>query len=149
MKKKILVVDDDPSIRECLTHILSGAQYTVLPAAFADEALAIAGATEVDLVLLDLNLPDKTGWDTFERLSNDNPLLPIVILTGRANQVFTALAAGAGALLEKPVDVRHLLQTVQRLLAEPAEKHLQRLTGQAAEFDYFPALRRQATAAGG
>jgi DNA-binding response OmpR family regulator len=83
----------------------------------------------VDLLLLDLNLPGKSGWDLFEQFSSINPLLPIIIITGRDNQYRLAAAAGVGALMEKPLDVPLLLQMIAALLAESAEIRLKRLVG--------------------
>ena len=103
-KKRILVVDDDPSVREMLTRVLLGEGYLALSASDGAEALEIAAGASVDLVLLDLNMPVKNGWDTFERLTAENPLLPIIVITARPNQLFTALGSGVGALLEKPLE---------------------------------------------
>lgn len=139
MKKQILVVDDDASVRELLGRVLAGEGHGARMAANGPEALAIAAGGHLDLVLLDLNLPGKSGWEVFERLSADHPLLPVIILTARSNQLFPALAAGAGALLEKPVDFPRLLQAVSRLLAESPEVRRARRTGRAAEFIYKPA----------
>src|SRR5690349_10678681 len=103
MKPKLLLVDDDPTVREMIGRVLIETGYLVLLAANGQEALSLAAATEVDLVLLDLNMPVKNGWDTFERLTNENPVLPIIIITARPNQLFPALASGVGALIEKPL----------------------------------------------
>ena len=138
MKTKILLVDDDPAVREMLGRVLEDQGYIVLPAANGQEALELAAATDVGLVLLDLNLPVKNGWDTFECLTNGDPFLPIIIITARPNQIFPALAAGAGALMEKPLDFPRLLQTIRSLLDEPAETRLARLTGRRADFHYTP-----------
>jgi CheY-like chemotaxis protein len=88
-------------------------------------------------VLLDLNMPVKNGWDTFERLTAENPLLAVIIITARSNQFFTALSAGVGALLEKPLDFPKLLETIAKLIAEPANTRLARLVGQPAEFQFL------------
>jgi DNA-binding response OmpR family regulator len=141
-KKKILIVDDDAAVREMLARVLAGEGYAVLTAANGFEALDIAAATPLDLVLLDLNMPQKNGWDTFERLTAENPLLAVIIITARPNQFFTALGAGVGALLEKPLDFPKLLKTVDGLLAESAETRLARLAGRPAKFHY---LRGQGT----
>lgn len=140
MKKKILLVDDDPAVRESLSHVLTGEGYDVVPAANGVEATDLAGSRIIDLVLLDLNLPKRDGWDTFELLTRRNPRLPIMIITARSNQLFPALAAGAGALMEKPLDFPKLLQTIRDLIAEPVEARLARLTGKPGEFHYLPAL---------
>jgi len=134
MKKQILLADDDPGVRESLAAALRSDGFQVLPARNGQEALNLAASIPVDLVMLDLNMPVKNGWDTFERLTTQNPLLPIVIITARPNQLFTALAAGAGALIEKPPDIPNLLKTVNSLLQETAEVRLGRLAGQANGF---------------
>ena len=139
-KNRILVVDDDASVREMLTRILAGEGYLVWAAADGMTALEISAATKLDLVLLDLNLPGKSGWDIFERLTTENPMLAVIIITARSNQLFTALGAGVGALLEKPLDFPKLLQTISRLLAEPAESRRARMAGSPADFHHVPAL---------
>jgi CheY-like chemotaxis protein len=141
-ESRILVVDDDLSVREMLARVLSGEGYLVSAAADGASALEIATATKVDLVLLDLNMPGKSGWDTFERLTAENPLLPVIIVTARANQLFTAMGAGVGALLEKPLHFPKLLQTIQQLLAEPAESRLARMAGIPADFHYVHGSRK-------
>jgi len=88
--------------------------------------------------LLDLNLPGKDGWKFFEELNAADPLLPIVIITARANQLFRALAAGAAALMEKPLDFPKLLATIRDLLNEPAAIRAARVAGRKTEFRYHP-----------
>jgi len=138
MKPKLLLVDDDAAVREMVGRVLTEAGYSTLSAANGQEALDLASANEVDLVLLDLNLPVKNGWDTFERLTTSNPLLPIIIITARPNQLFPALAAGVGALMEKPLDFSKLLETICALLAEPVEQRLTRMAGKSVDFHYVP-----------
>ena len=140
-QQQILLVDDDCGVLESLAGVLTEEGFLVRPAANGDEAIAIAGAFPVDLVILDLNMPVRSGWDTFERLSADHPLLPIIIATARPLQLFTALSAGVCALLEKPLDIPYLLKTIRRLLAEPSEIRLRRLLGQEAPFHYRPSGR--------
>ena len=139
---RILLVDDDASVREMLMRVLVGEGYLVLPAANGVEGLKIAAATQIDLVLLDLNMPGQSGWDIFERLTADNPLIPVIIITARSNQLFTALASGVGALLEKPLDFPNLLQAIANLLAESEEQRLARMAGKPAEFHYLPSPQR-------
>jgi two-component system response regulator MprA len=143
MKKRILLADDDSGVRASLAAALRIEGYAVLPAKDGQEALDMVSASEVDLVLLDLNMPVKNGWDTFERLTAENPLTPIIIITARPNQLFTALSAGVGALLEKPLDIPTLLKTVNALLAESAEVRLARMTGRRSDFFYRPSVTRE------
>lgn len=137
-KKTILLVDDDPSVRQMIGRVLANEGYLVLCAANGAEALGTATANHIDLVLLDINMPVLGGWDTFERLTAENPLVAIIVITARPNQLFTALGAGVGALLEKPLDFPVLLETVERLLAEPAQSRLARLAGHKTDFRYLP-----------
>ncbi|HEY0456028.1 MAG TPA: response regulator [Verrucomicrobiae bacterium] len=137
--KTILLVDDEPSVREMVGRVLQSDGYQVATADNGQRALDIAASTPIDLVLLDLNLPVKNGWDTFERLTYEHPFVPVIIITARSNQLFPALSAGAGALMEKPLDFPKLLETISALLAEPAETRLARLAGKATSFHYMPA----------
>jgi DNA-binding response OmpR family regulator len=134
--KRILLVDDDPTVRDSLNDVLASEGYVVIPAENGQQALELADKLPVDLVLLDLNMPVKNGWDTFEHLSREHPLLPIIIVTARPNQLFTAINAGVGALLEKPMEIRTLLRTMEKLLTESAEQRLARLAGKETEFHY-------------
>src|ERR1035438_373430 len=109
MKKQVLVVDDDAPVRDSLKRVLEYSGYEVVTAIDGQEALREFAAHEISLVILDLNLPIKAGWETFALLSSSNPLLPIIIITGMSQQFDFAQAAGAGALLEKPVDAALLL----------------------------------------
>jgi DNA-binding response OmpR family regulator len=102
------------------------------------------------LVLLEPKLPGENGWDVFGRLTRRWPSLPVVVITARPNQLFTALAAGVGALVEKPLHVPKLLQTVNRLLRESVDIRLARVAGKVARFHYLPAWpETQASCVGG
>ena len=138
-QKQILVVDDDEGVRTALGHALTEEGYRVQSAANGAGALELAKRAPPDLVLLDLKLPDKSGWDVFGRLVQLRPLLPVVVITARPNQLFTALAAGVGALLEKPLHIPKLIQTVSHLLKESVEARLARVSGKLADFHYIPA----------
>ena len=135
-RKRILLVDDDAIVRDSLNDVLLGEDYFVISAENGQQALDFANTLRVDLVLLDLNMPIKNGWDTFAQLTTEHPLIPIIIATARPDQLFMALGAGAGALLEKPLDIPMLLNTIAKLLMESADIKLARLAGNEAEFHY-------------
>src|ERR1017187_5045911 len=80
-KKKILVVDDDPHIRESLHKLLRAEGYEVALAANGQEGIRQFYADRFDLLLLDVSLPDISGWDVFGTLTSINPFLPIIIIT--------------------------------------------------------------------
>lgn len=130
MKTKVLLVDDDPSVVSALSGVLQSEGYDVTQAFDGHAALehfhAIGGAA---IVLLDLNMPVKGGWDTFERLTAINPLLPVIVITARPDQYPLADAAGVAALMEKPLDLPLLLETMRKFLAEPPEVRLARIAG--------------------
>ncbi|MEO8426797.1 MAG: response regulator [Verrucomicrobiota bacterium] len=142
-QKSILLVDDDPSVREMIGRVLAAEGYLVLTASNGAEALGVAASNRIDLVLLDLNMPVKGGWDTFAELTSKDPLLAVVIITAKPNQLFTSLGAGVGALLEKPLDFPILLRTVSALLAESAQLRLARLTGHSVDFHYLPSRGKE------
>ena len=134
----ILVVDDDAAVRESVTKVLKAEGFNALAAADGREALDRFAAQHIDLLLLDLGLPLESGWETFERITRENPLLPIIIITGQANQYPMAVAAGVGALMEKPLDADQLIRTIQELLAQPRVTHLRQLAGQGPEATHIP-----------
>ncbi|SPE60055.1 Response regulator receiver protein (modular protein) [Verrucomicrobia bacterium] len=129
MRRRVLIIDDDPAVRASISRVLQAAGYDVATAGNAQDATVRFGSESIDLVLLDLNLPPESGWDVFERLSARLPLVPIIIITGMTNQARTALAAGVGALFEKPIEVPALLETMDQLFAESPETRLRRMCG--------------------
>jgi DNA-binding NtrC family response regulator len=138
MTKRILLVDNDRSIRESLSKILRAENYEVVLGENGQEAIEKHGAGHIDLLISDLNMPVKNARATLERLVGINPLLPVVIITGRSNQRALAETAGADALMEKPLDVPLLLQTIRELLAEPMENRAQRANNRVSRFRYVP-----------
>jgi len=126
-KGRLLLVDDDASIRESLGHALRSEDYEVIPAADGQDAIDKFLKGYIDLVLLDLNVPVKGGWDVFERITALNPLLPIIIITARSEQYELAATAGASALMEKPFSLPQLLGTITKLLNEPVAQRLHRI----------------------
>lgn len=135
-RHRILLVDDDATVLDSVQGVLVAEGFHVFTAPNGQRAIELARETVMDLVLLDLNMPVKNGWDTYEQLTREHPFLPVIITTARPNQWFTAVNAGVGALMEKPMDIATLLQTIRRLLAEPAQLHLARLAGEGAGFYY-------------
>lgn len=138
MNKHVLIIDDDAAVRESMRKVLGAAGYEVSTAADGEEALVGVALDEFDVVLLDLNLPVRSGWDIFERMTTRHPCLPIIVITGMPDQYRTAVAAGVGALMEKPIEADVLLHTIEELLAEPEETRLRRLCGYGAIARFLP-----------
>jgi two-component system response regulator (stage 0 sporulation protein F) len=128
MKRKILLIDDYAEIPAALSAALSSEGYEVITAKNGREACERLREEHIDVALLDLKTPVKDGWDAFERLKATHPLLQIIVITARPDQYPTAIAAGAAAFMEKPLDLPLLLRTIDDLLIEPVEVRLSRLT---------------------
>ncbi len=118
--KKILIADDKATSRELLRTVLERQGYEVMEAADGEEALQKALAEFPDLILLDLQMPRRTGYEVLGELRKDarHAALPIIALTASAMQGDRerALAAGFTGYLAKPVALVHLREEVQRLL---------------------------------
>jgi CheY-like chemotaxis protein len=118
--KRILIVDDKATSRELLRTVLERQEFTVAEAADGEEALRQARAEIPDLILLDLQMPVRNGYEVLTELRQDPRFatLPIIALTASAMQGDRerALAAGFTAYLTKPVTLAHLREEIQRLL---------------------------------
>lgn len=128
MKAKILLADDDAGVRETLGRVLEFEHYDVMPARTGREAAARFIADLPDLVLLDLNMPDRDGWDAFDLMRQTHPLVPVIIITARPQQYNHAAKLRIAALMEKPLDLPLLLASIADLLAESLTERMQRLT---------------------
>src|SRR5580658_4573754 len=119
MTKNILIVEDEASIRDALSKVLQNEKYEVFSAENGREAVEKFKMKKMDLVVLDLGLPVKDGWQTIQWLTRVNPHLPVIIITGRCNQREPAEKMGAQVLMEKPLDVPRLLQLIRELIEVP------------------------------
>ena len=128
MKTRILLADDDADVREMLGRVLESEQYEVVPARTGREAAAKFIAHVPDLVLLDLNMPDRDGWDAFDLMEQTHPLVPVIVITARPQQYKHAAELGVDALMEKPLNLPLLLSTIAGLLAESETERVRRLT---------------------
>ncbi len=115
---RVLVVDDEPAIRDLLAEILRDQGLTVDLAGDGPAALAMAGRTSYDLVLLDLNLPGMDGHTCLKRLRSLRPDLRVLVVSGYdpTGRQGDGLEGSVG-LLTKPFDVRVLRRTVSLALA--------------------------------
>lgn len=128
MKKKILLADDDSSVRETLRRVLESEDYDVVTSGTGRETGAKFIEELPDLVLLDLNMPDRDGWEVFELINSTHPLVPVIIITAKPHQYNHASDVGVDAIMEKPLDLPCLLNTIARFLAESADERVHRLT---------------------
>ena len=120
MSRKILVADDEPNIVISLEYLMQREGYTVLVARDGQEALDSIARDHPDLVLLDVMMPRKTGFEVCQEVRANEALArtKILMLTakGRDTDVAKGLALGADAYLTKPFSTRELVQKVAELL---------------------------------
>ena len=117
---KILIIDDDPQNRDILKTRLELAGYLVGEAANGDEGIEISLKEHHDLIICDLMMPRKDGWQVLKSLRSEPKTqdVPVIILTARTQPIdeMRSWESGASEFLAKPVDHELLIQTVQRLL---------------------------------
>lgn len=116
MGSKILVVDDEPDIRDILSSFFEEFGYEVAAAAGADEALDILAQEPIQVMLLDLNMPGMSGLDLCRAIRLRLPQAQIYALTGY-HRLFTpdsARQAGFDGFLTKPADLHQLLAVVRQ-----------------------------------
>lgn len=121
MASRILVVDDEDDVRRLAAQILREAGHTVREAANGVEALAAVAKHPVDLVILDLVMPEKEGAETVQELRRKRPDLPVLAISGVVGADFYLHAAkmlGASATLRKPFSREQLIAAVEPLLAQ-------------------------------
>jgi DNA-binding NtrC family response regulator len=117
-KPNVLVVDDEPDIRQLLQEILEDEGYEVQPAANGESARKLRAERKPDLILLDIWMPDVDGITLLKEWLGGDGLCPVVMMSGHAT-VETAVEAtrlGAYDFLEKPLSMAKLLVTVKRAL---------------------------------
>ena len=115
MKKRILVVDDD-NMNLARTRIILGKEYDVLLADSGAQALAKVRSETVDMVLLDIDMPEMNGIETFERMKGFAPEIPVIFLTasGLEEDVVSAIKLGAVNYLKKPYRPQELLKRISQ-----------------------------------
>jgi two-component system, sensor histidine kinase len=128
MRKTILLADDDASVRTMIGRVLESAHYRVLLAGTGREAASQFLNGPPDLILLDLTMPDKDGWEAWNIMRTLHPFVPVIVITARPNQHDAARQMRIDALMEKPLDLPLLLQTIHHLLIEPDEEHIRRIS---------------------
>jgi DNA-binding NtrC family response regulator len=117
-KGSILIIDDEPEIRESLEELLGSEGYLVDSAATAGDGLKQAGDRPYDLALVDVNLPDASGIEVLKSLKRETPDTGVIMITAydSSQTAFQASKEGAESYVTKPWDNDKLLLEVQNLL---------------------------------
>jgi two-component system, OmpR family, alkaline phosphatase synthesis response regulator PhoP len=118
MAKKLLVIDDERDVREGLQEWLEDCGYYVATAANGDEGLRNAGKNRPHLILLDIAMPERDGFEVLQRLKENaaTALIPVIMLTAKAESsfIFRAQQLQATDYVTKPFDEDQLLALIRK-----------------------------------
>jgi DNA-binding NtrC family response regulator len=114
---KLLVVDDEQSVRYSFRKLLISS-YNVLEASNAYEALEVFSSENPDLVILDIEMPEKDGLEVLKEIKVLSPNTPVIIITayGTGDRVIKAMKYGAYEYIEKPFDIPRLMTVIEEAL---------------------------------
>ena len=116
MAKKILVVDDEPDIRDYLCSYLEDEGFTTMEAEDGHVAMEKAVGEAPDLILLDLQMPEETGTGFYRKLHHKKELrdIPVIVISGMAGRDIAV--SKSVPVFEKPIDKEALLESIQQIL---------------------------------
>jgi two-component system nitrogen regulation response regulator NtrX len=148
LKPRILVIDDEPAIRDSLRMILEYEEYGFVGASSGQEGLAIVQRERPDLVLLDIKMPGMDGMEVLRKLHALDETLPVVMISGHGttSTAVDAIKSGAVDFLDKPLSSERVIVTLQNVLKQQALRQENRELKLAMESKYeligeSPALR--------
>lgn len=118
MQQRVLIVDDEPDIRELLEITLGRMSLSTMPAGDLATARKLLAESEFDFCLTDMHLPDGNGLELVEEIQRYHDKMPVAVITafGNTETAVTALKAGAFDFVSKPVDLQKLRALVQSAL---------------------------------
>jgi DNA-binding response OmpR family regulator len=129
MARKVLLVDDEPVIRELLTDFLTREGYEVIVASNGARVVELALRENPRVIILDVNMPNVDGIEACRRIREEEKirLTPVIMMTGRNSHKTAAHEAKADDFVDKPFDLVELLlrvQSIQRIrnLIDPADR---------------------------
>ncbi len=119
-RRRVLIVDDDESIRALLRLTLPTEEYEVAEAVDGEDGLRMLSEANPDLILLDWKMPGRHGSLVLDEVKVRRPALPVIVLTSEIQEHHRRLAESLSvdAFLTKPFSPTELLDTIERLLAE-------------------------------
>ena len=125
-KQSILVIDDEPAIRDMLQIALDAAGFKVVLAEDAKQAYPIIIDTPPDLILLDWMMPGTSGIELLRRLRRDEINVPVIMLTAKVEEAskISGLDSGADDYIAKPFSTRELISRVKAILRRTSEESI-------------------------
>jgi two-component system nitrogen regulation response regulator GlnG len=146
MNSKILIADDDASIRLVLSQAFTRLGYQVRATGNATTLLKWVSDGEGDLVITDVVMPDENVFDVLPRIRKERPKLPVIVMSAQ-NTLLTAVnAADAGAFdyVSKPFDLDDMTAAAKRALSRPADAEASRAQARALRDERLPLIGRSA-----
>ncbi len=124
VKRRILVIEDDPAVREGIVDMLTFDGFQTFEAGTYAEAVRMGVQVECELILLDLVLPGGDGLDVLAEIRLSRPTIPVIILTARGQEEdrIKGLRLGADDYQVKPFSIKELLARVEAVLRRSAER---------------------------
>jgi DNA-binding response OmpR family regulator len=125
---KILIIDDEPALRQTLARILQQAGFEVTTAEHGEQGLAFLDTTSFDLIYMDIRMPGLAGLDVLELVRQRYPALPVVLFTAQPdlNSALEALRRGATDYLLKPLKPELIIERTHAILASQQKEHRKR-----------------------
>ena len=122
--RSLMVIDDDPEIRDMLEHMFRERGFDVVTAADGEEGLRLSRERTPDLMILDIRMPRMNGLEVLATLKRAHPDLPVIVMSAGGEQaldqasvaMFSRIRLGAGRLFDKPVSMKALAAAVDELL---------------------------------
>jgi two-component system nitrogen regulation response regulator GlnG len=142
--KKILIADDDASIRLVLSQAFTRLGYQVRATGNASTLLKWVSDGEGDLVVTDVVMPDENVFDVLPRIRKERPKLPVIVMSAQNNLITAVNAADAGAFdyIPKPFDLDDMTGAARRALARPADAEAAKAQARAMRDDRLPLIGR-------
>ena len=144
--KKILIADDDASIRLVLSQAFTRLGYQVRATGNAATLLKWVSEGEGDLIVTDVMMPDGNVFDVLPRIRKQRPKLPIIVMSAQNNLITAVNAAEMGAFdyIPKPFDLDDMTSAARRALSRPADPEAARAQARAVRDDRLPLIGRSA-----
>ncbi len=121
MGAHILIVEDDPEMRDLLRKVLEKEGYRISAVGDGHEAIGFLSQSSCELILTDMLMPEDGGLELLQVVHQTQPLLPVIIITafGDWGTYSRALELGAAAFISKPLKLAELVGAIQAALARP------------------------------
>jgi two-component system, NtrC family, nitrogen regulation response regulator GlnG len=142
--KKILIADDDASIRLVLSQAFTRLGYQVRATGNAATLLKWVSEGEGDLIITDVVMPDENVFDVLPRIRKERPKLPVIVMSAQNNLITAVNAAEMGAFdyIPKPFDLDDMTSAARRALSRPADPEAARAQARAVRDDRLPLIGR-------